>query len=48
VSINNTDFMRTGLVNARRLISLIVVLIPIEVIMSASLKNSSIELTRKE
>jgi hypothetical protein len=48
VSINNTDFTRIGLVNARCSVSPVVALIPTEVIVLVSLKNSFIELTRKE
>jgi hypothetical protein len=48
VSIDDTDFTRMGSVNARRSASPIVAPIPTEVMMSASSKNSSVELTGKE
>jgi hypothetical protein len=47
-SINNSDFISKGSMTARRSARLIVVPIPTKVIISASSKNYSIELTGKE
>jgi hypothetical protein len=48
VSINNMDYISSGSVITRRLASLIITLMLIEVIILASSKNSLVELTRKE
>jgi hypothetical protein len=48
MSINDTDFMKIRLINTKRSISPIVVLILIKVIILTSLINLSVELIKKE
>ena len=48
ISIDNTDYISSKSVIARRLASPIVALMPIKVIILASSKNSLVKLTRKE